>query len=373
MTELVLAPTDFVALTNQVLDRAFPRVTIEGELSDFRVSKNRWVYFNLKDAISSVKFFGTVYMLPGPLEDGMRLKVAGRPQLHPQFGFSVTIQTITPSGVGSIKKAFDLLQAKLTAEGLFEPERKRSLPYPPQTIGLITSGQSAAYADFIKIINERWSGVEISLADVQVQGEAAVGQIVQAIDWFNTQSSPLPDVLVITRGGGSLDDLAVFNTEQVTRAVAGSRVPTLVAIGHEVDISLAELAADQRASTPSNGAQLLVPDRRSEIANLNQARLRLTDYAKQTILGEAKNQAGRRSDLILAMEHLIHDNRQKMNDHKRLLAALNPGAVLKRGYAIVRSGGAVISSGKNLQPGQDVSLELRDAVVATKISAVELK
>lgn len=373
MIELVLAPTDFVALTNQILDQAFPRVIIEGELSDFRVSKNRWVYFNLKDDVASVKFFGTVYMLPGPLEDGMRLKVAGRPQLHPQFGFSVTVQTITPSGEGSIKKAFDLLQAKLTAEGLFEPGRKRPLPYPPQRIGLITSGQSAAYADFIKIMKERWGGVEISLADVQVQGETAVGQIVQAIEWFNAQGALLPDVLVITRGGGSLDDLAVFNTEQVTRAIAGSRVPTLVAIGHEVDISLAELAADQRASTPSNAAQLLVPDRRSELANLALARRSLADYTRQIIKMETKRQTDLRQDLHLAVERFLRDSRQKIDDQKRLLTVLNPAAVLQRGYAIVRRGGRAISSGKDLKTGQTLSIELSDAMVATEIESIELK
>jgi exodeoxyribonuclease VII large subunit len=151
-----LTPTDFVAVLNQTLETAYPHVVIEGELSNFRISKNRWVYFDLKDDHASVKFFGTVYSLPGPLEEGMLLKVSGSPRLHPLFGFSVNFQTIELSGEGTIKKAFELLLKKLTLEGLFDDSRKRRLPYPPQTIGLITSRESAAYADFTKIINARW-------------------------------------------------------------------------------------------------------------------------------------------------------------------------------------------------------------------------
>jgi exodeoxyribonuclease VII large subunit len=233
MEGLILSPSEFVALLNQTLEAAYSLVIIEGELSEFRVSKSRWVYFNLKDDQSSVKFFGTVYNLPGPLEDGLNVQVIGSPRLHPRFGFSVNIQSITPVGEGSIKKAADLLHAKLEAEGLFAPERKRPLPLVPQTIGLITAAGSAGYSDFIKILNERWGGVQISLADVYVQGQQAPPQIVRAIEYFN-ELPVLPEVLVITRGGGSLEDLASFNDERVIRAVAASRIPTLVAVGHEL-------------------------------------------------------------------------------------------------------------------------------------------
>jgi exodeoxyribonuclease VII large subunit len=168
MEGVVLSPVDFVALLNQTLEFAYPTVTIEGELSNFRISKNRWVYFDLQDDAASVKFFGTVYMLPGPLEDGLKLRVVGSPRLHPRFGFSINILSMAPVGEGSIKKAADLLAAKLEAEGLFDPARKRLLPPAPKTIGLITAAASAAYADFIKILNERWGGIEILLADVYV-------------------------------------------------------------------------------------------------------------------------------------------------------------------------------------------------------------
>ena len=246
---LELGVSEFVGLLNQTLDFAYPNVVIVGELANFRVSKNRWVYFDLKDEHSSVKFFGTVYNLSGPLEDGMLLKVHGQPRLHNLYGFSVNILSLQPTGEGSIRRAADLLRSKLAAEGLFDEARKRLLPYPPTRIGLVTSKQSAAYADFIKILNARWQGIDIALIDVQVQGEVAPSQITAAIEQFSAAAEP-PDVVVIIRGGGSAEDLASFSTEIVTRAVAGSRIPTLVAIGHEVDLSLAELAADHRASTP---------------------------------------------------------------------------------------------------------------------------
>src|SRR5579864_1836422 len=197
--ELVVSVSEFVALLNQTLEFAYPNVTIAGELSDFRVSKNKWVYFNLKDEFASVKFFGSVYQLPGPLEDGLLLEVRGMPQLHPLYGFSVNVQNIRPVGEGSIRRAAALLQAKLAREGLFDESRKRPLPYPPQHIGLITSSEAAAYSDFMKILNARWQGLTIDFIDVAVQGEQAVGQIVEAIEHFNTLAEP-PEVLVITRG-----------------------------------------------------------------------------------------------------------------------------------------------------------------------------
>jgi len=159
---IIYSVTDFVAVFNQTIQYAYPFVVIEGELSSFRVSKGRWVYFDLKDETSNVKFFGNVHQLPGPLEDGMKLRVSGTPQLHPNYGFSITIQSIALAGEGTIKKASQLLEMRLRKEGLFDFARKRALPYPPERIGLIASGDSAAYSDFIKIINARWGGVEIN-------------------------------------------------------------------------------------------------------------------------------------------------------------------------------------------------------------------
>lgn len=365
MDELVLSVTDFVGLLNQTLEFAYPVVVIEGEISNFRVSKNKWVYFDLKDEYSSVKFFGTVYQLPGPLEDGMLLRVRGNPRLHNLYGFSVTVQTMQPVGAGSIKKAAALLQAKLTAEGLFDPSRKRLLPFAPTKIGLITSGESAAYHDFIKILNERWQGVDVVLADVQVQGDLATGQIVRAIEYLNTHEDV--EVIVITRGGGSADDLAAFSTEQVTRAVAGSRTPTVVAIGHEVDISLAELAADQRASTPTNAAQMIVPDRTSELAKLAVWRAGVADMIRQKYATSLR----RNQDSIILLHDLISrfidKSRHGLELRQQVLQAFNPSAALKRGYAIVRAGGAVVRSVNDVKSGQPIVIDLADGNIKAKV------
>lgn len=373
MDELILTVTDFVAFLNQTLETAYPSVTIQGELAHFRVSKNRWVYFDLKDEFSSVKFFGTVYQLPGPLEDGLILQVRGVPRLHPQYGFSVTVQAMQPVGEGSIKRAATLLQAKLAAEGLFDDSRKRVVPYPPQRIGLITSRESAAYADFIKIINARWGGLEIELRDVHVQGEAAAGEVVTAIELFN-QAAQIPDVLVITRGGGSAEDLAAFSTEQVTRAVAASRIPTVVAIGHEIDMSLAELAADRRASTPSNAAELLVPDKRAELAELVHKQSMLHNALTQNIQLKRQFLTEVVRQLSDSVARLLHDQTRRLGEQKRTLELLNPYTILKRGYAILQTvdEDKPIKSVTSLSPGDRVRIVLHDGRAEADITTTEV-
>lgn len=369
MAEHVFSVSDFVGVLNQTLDYAYPAVSIEGELANFRVSKNKWVYFDLKDEMSQVKFFGTVYQLPGPLEDGMMLQVRGTPRLHNLYGFSVTVQTMQPVGEGSIKKAAALLEAKLAAEGLFDADRKRPLPYPPKKIGLITSGESAAYHDFIKILNERWSGVDVLLADVQVQGDVAPGQIVNAINYFNSHEEV--DVIVLTRGGGSAEDLGAFSTEQVTRAVAGSRTPTIVAIGHEVDISLAELAADQRASTPSNVAQLLFPDKRHVLEQVITAQKSLGHLLSQNVTDARALHERSLEKLNECVARYLAETRQKIELKKKLIEAYNPDAALKRGYAVIRSEGTVVTSIKTLKAGSSVAIALWDGSASASITSIK--
>lgn len=371
MSELVFTVSEFVAVLNQTLEYAYPNVTVTGELANFRVSKGKWVYFDLKDEEATVRFFGTAYQLPGPLEDGMLLAVSGMPRLHSLYGFSVTVTGIRPTGAGSIKKAAQLLEAKLRVEGLFDPDRKRQLPYPPTHIGLVTSAESAAYRDFIKVLGARWGGLRISLVDVQVQGEAAPAQIVAAIEQLNAAGDP-PDVLVVTRGGGSAEDLQAFSTEQVTRAVAASRIPTLLAIGHEVDISLAELAADQRASTPSNAAELLVPDRRAVLDRLDGLRRQL-ERDVRGVLDVAR--AGLKLSANSLHEYTARaarTARQNLELKTRLLAAYDPNAALQRGYALVRMDGGLIRSGKQLKEGDELHVSLSDARVTASVKKVTM-
>lgn len=369
--DIAFSVSEFVAVLNQTLEYAYPSVTITGELANFRVSKNRWVYFDLKDDTATVRFFGTIYMLPGPLEDGMMVTVRGMPKLHQQYGFSVTAQNIQPVGEGSIKKAAQLLQAKLAAEGLFDPERKRPLPYPPTHIGLVTSGESAAYRDFVKILNARWGGMKITLIDVQVQGEASPPQIVQAIQQFNQMAAP-PDVLVVTRGGGSAEDLQAFSTEQVTRAVAASRIPTIVAIGHEVDISLAELAADQRASTPSNAAELLVPDRKAMLAGLEAQRERLAHLAERAVHDARHGITLHKEALLNGMQSILTQEKQQIALRKQILTAFDPQAALSRGYALVRKGKDYVISGTDVAVGDELDLQLLNAHLTTTVKGITM-
>lgn len=366
MEHVELTPSDLVALLNQTLDYAYPRVTVVGELANFRISRNKWVYFDLKDDTASVKCFGTIYSLPGPLQEGMKLAVSCRPHIHELYGFSMQVSSIQPVGEGTIKKAAELLQAKLQAEGLFETSRKRTVPYPPQTIGLITSVQSAAYADFIKVLGARYGGIRIEVYDAQVQGEQAVVDIVEALTYFNKQAQ-LPEVLVLTRGGGSADDLAAFSNEHVVRAVAASRIPTVVAIGHEVDISLAELAADVRASTPSNAAELLVPSRQDALRALQDSE----QWLKKGLLlqlDSAKNW------LTTSSQHLetgVHRELKKYQESlfsaARMLELVNPHAALQRGYAIVKTGGVVVKSVKNVSKNQLLSIQLADGTLEARV------
>lgn len=356
-----------VAVLNQTLEYALPIVTVVGELDSFKVAKSKWIYADLKDDYAKIRLFGTVYMLPGPLEDGMLVEVTGQPRIHPLYGFSLNIQSIKPVGEGSIKKAAHLLAQKLEAEGLFDESRKRSVPYPPERVGLVTSVESAAYADFIKILEARWQGVDIEVYDSQVQGDAAIETIVAGIQYFNQSHTP-PDVLVLIRGGGSIDDLSVFSTEPVVRAVAASRVPTCVAIGHEIDVSLAELAADLRASTPSNAAELLFPDRREVSIRYRFKRERLEEMLQARIDTRLLDIKALKTELVTMVESVIDRKLQSIDHARTVFEAVHPKATLRRGFALVQSdSGKLISSHAQLAVGDDLRLTFSDGTAEARI------
>ncbi|OGL94370.1 exodeoxyribonuclease VII large subunit, partial [Candidatus Uhrbacteria bacterium RIFCSPLOWO2_12_FULL_47_9] len=245
MEPVVLHVADYLALLNEVLHDRVPsnEILIEGEVSDYRVAQQKWVSFDLKDekAEAVLKCFATVWQIGTPIEDGMRVHVKGFPKMYERFGtLKLNVQSIEPIGEGALKRAYDLLKKKLEVEGLFDVSRKRTLPRFPKKIGLITSRDAAAYGDFLRIVNNRWGGIEIDHAHVHVQGREAVPEILGAFRHFN--ALPLeerPDAIVLTRGGGGLEDLHAFNDEQVARAVYQSIIPVVVAVGHERDESLA--------------------------------------------------------------------------------------------------------------------------------------
>ena len=340
----VFSVSDFIAVFNQTLEYAYPSVEIEGEVASFKVNQSKFVFFDLKDKNGSVGCFMTVWQMRVPIEDGMKIIINAVPKLTQWGKFSLTVKSLRPSGEGALKKSFELLKAKLDGEGLFALERKRQLPRIPQHIAVISSTQAAGYADFIKILGDRWGGVKVDVAHVQVQGEAAPDQIIRAISYFN-QQEVLPEVLVIIRGGGSADDLSTFNDEPLVRAIAGSRVPTLVGVGHEIDESLADLAADVRAATPSNAAQILVPDRneiiRATHAQINSLLPRILRFIDQY----RRNTNMALIDIINKIEQVFNYQNQQFYSLRNVLTQLDPKVVLNRGYALIRGStrvGAII-------------------------------
>lgn len=363
MTEQIFSVSDFLAVLNQTLEMAYPFVLVEGEVSSFKVNQNKFVFFDLKDASGTVGCFMTVWQLRTPIEDGMKVVVTATPKVTPWGKFSLTVQTIRPSGEGSLKKSFQLLREKLEKEGLFAAERKRILPTIPGRVAVVTSTQAAGYADFIAILNMRWGGLDIQVAHTQVQGDVAADQMIRAIRYFNEQPE-LADVLVIIRGGGSADDLAAFNDEKLVREIAASRIPTLVGVGHEVDTSLADMAADVRAATPSNAAQLLVPDRSEIIASVRERVRTMAQVAERsidTLLREARDWLATALDTsTYRIDQMLEQNRQ----YRATLRAYDPQAVLSRGYALVRGTIAV---------GEILSIETDTQQIEAEVQNVKAK
>lgn len=332
---LELSVSDFLALTNQILDNAYPSVAVVGEVASFKVNQGKYVFFDLKDERGTVSCFMTVYNLRQPIEDGMRLIVVANPKLTAWGKFSLTVKAYRMIGEGDLQRSASLLERKLKQEGLFDDDRKRHLPVMPKRVAVISSTDAAGYKDFIKILNDRWSGLEVEVAHVQVQGIGAADQVIQALNYCN-QMPHEPEVIVIIRGGGSADDLSTFNDELLVRAIAASRIPVLTGIGHEVDTTLADLAADVRAATPSNAAQILVPDKRDVIARLSTDIHRIR-RAYQAMIDSQIREVGALVDRIDSLiDQRLQSSVEQLKHIEGVMRAYDPKLVLKRGYAIVR-------------------------------------
>lgn len=367
MKDVTLGVSEALELINQTLDEAFPFIIIEGEVSGFTVSKNKFVFFDIKDDESTIGCFMMVFKLKFPIEDGMKVRILAQPKITNWGKFSLTIHEIMPIGEGSLKKSFQVLKERLDKEGLFAPERKRQLPKFPKNIAVVSSSGAAGWVDFSKIINERWSGINIKLADVGVQGLNAPGEIVRAIEHFN-QESTIADILVVIRGGGSADDLAAFNHEDVVRAVAGSRIPTVVGVGHETDESLAELAADLIASTPSNAAQLIVPDKHDILVRIESQTTQISSSLGRYHERLSLDVAGKSESASSLVQLFLSNLSDKLGSDIRLISQFDPQTALKRGYSIVRKGKLVITSVKDVKIDERVSLELKDGSLGVTIN-----
>jgi exodeoxyribonuclease VII large subunit len=378
--------SEFIQAINEIITGEF---IVEGEVAEYKISQGKWIFFNLKDSQSCLSCFSTVFMLKVPLEDGMRIRVVGYPKIHDKSGrFSFTVQKVELVGEGAMQRAYQLLKLKLEAEGLFDRARKRVLPKFPERVGVIASRDSAAWGDFKRILSNRWAGVEVILRHVTVQGETAVAEVVQAFKEFNT-SKIMCDVVVLIRGGGSLEDLIAFNSEEVVQAIYASRIPVISGVGHERDETLTDLVADVRASTPSNAAELLVPDK-TEITKELYHEL---DFITERLVNQVYNKRQRidfyRSFMMSqfgvhtkAINHLIEKFLYSYGvlEHKPaqqkdfltsvdiLLKNINPIQILKRGFSITRTKqGVLIRDASEVDKGDEIVIELAKGSLKGKI------
>ncbi|MFA5129760.1 MAG: exodeoxyribonuclease VII large subunit [Patescibacteria group bacterium] len=388
-----LSVTDFLSLVNETLKALseYEVFGVEGEVSGYRLSQGQWVNFDLKDEESLVNIFMPVWKLKVPLEDGIKVRVIGSARVYPKYGkFSLSAETVELIGEGALRKALAALRVRLEKEGMFDETRKRSLPRFPKRIALIASRDSAAYGDFARITKERWPLMEIDLFHVFVQGERAPADIRSALQTAIKQNDERQyDAIVITRGGGSFDELMAFNDEQLVRDIHASPIPTVVAIGHERDMSLAEETADVRGSTPTDAARRLTPDMKDieyEIASMEN---RITQSLDQIMVQRAAlmdriihvgsrwleryavSLERSRTSIIDGMDRMQRALSDRVAGTTRLLKSLDPKAVLGRGYSFVRStSGAVIASVEGLSKGQIVEIQMKDGIAGSSIQVI---
>lgn len=364
----ILSVSQFIEVINFTLE-ALETVTVQGEVGEYKIVQNKWVVFKLKDKDSAIDCFMTVWQLKTPIEDGMLVKASGVPKLRPKGFFSFVLEKVEPTGEGALKRAFELLKQKIEAEGLFAPGRKRPLPRFPQHIALITSRDAAAYTDFLKVLKARQGGLTISFIHAQVQGEDAPRQLVSALTFANTELKNL-DVIVMTRGGGSLEDLHAFNDEAVVRAVAGSRTPTIVGVGHERDVSLADLVADVRASTPSNAAEILVRSRQELIGQLSSWHTQLSQRLEMRVHEQQQGIAQVLTQLTNRLTFTVQQRRDVLQHMARLLQSLSPGATLARGYSITKTAaGKLVRSPQQIKPKEVLITQVVDGSITSTVQS----
>jgi exodeoxyribonuclease VII large subunit len=373
----VLSVGELTDQLKDVLETTFPSVWVAGEISNLARPQSGHCYLTLKDdtaQLRAVIWRSTAARLRFELEDGLEVVCHGTIELYgPRGTYQLVIQQIHPKGMGALELALRKLREKLAAEGLFAAERKRPLPRFPRRIAVVTSPTGAAIRDFLEVLRRRWSGTYVLVVPVRVQGDGAAAEVAAAIAAVNRLSAPV-DTLVVTRGGGSLEDLWAFNEEPVVRAIHASRVPVVSAIGHEIDVTLADLVADVRALTPSEAAELVVPDadevrraldqRHTRLAIALRRRAALARAALAALAGrrvlrkplDRVREVSRRMDELeargrRAVRRRAERARQEVHALGGRLASLNPLAVLDRGYSITeRPDGQVVRDAAELAP-----------------------
>lgn len=382
-------------------DSVLREVYVAGEISGAKLYGSGHLYFSLKDeesVISAVMFRGSMARLRFQPENGMRVIIRGRVSVYqPRGQYQLIADTMTPDGAGAMALAFEQLKAKLAAEGLFDPARKKPLPLFPRRIGVITSPSGAAIHDVIRVAGSRYPAAEILLFPSQVQGPDAPRYLASGIRYFNSVTedpAQSVDVIIIGRGGGSAQDLWCFNDERLARTVAASALPVISAVGHEVDFSICDFVADCRAATPSAAAEMAVPDAAELMdsirhlaarldgavtAELRARRILLERLAAARVLSAPEGTYLRRGERLrvladrmnTAVDRRLADAKGILDTSVGRLGALNPLSVLTRGYALVMHGdGHVVPAAAALSEGETVTLRFSDGEAEAGITRI---
>ncbi|MEI6632782.1 MAG: exodeoxyribonuclease VII large subunit [Chlamydiota bacterium] len=368
-----------------LLEGRFPGVWVEGEVSNVRRPGSGHLYFTLKDEesqLQAVLYRSQAMRTRFELRDGLQVVALGDISVYEKGGrYQLTVSEIEPKGVGALQLAFEQMKARLREEGLFDPARKRPIPLLPRSIGIVTSPSGAAIRDILSVIERRFANVRILISPVRVQGETAAAEVVAAIDGLNRRADV--DVIIVTRGGGSIEDLWAFNEEPVARAIARSRIPVISAVGHEIDFTIADFVADLRVPTPSAAAELVVA-RKSELqeklaalssrisasarAMVAELRRRLIVCAQSYVLQAPENVVRQYQQLLDELEgrlgrsfrHRLELGRAGLSGIAGKLESLSPVAILSRGYSVVfrERDGAVVTGSSQVRPGDVVRLKL---------------
>ena len=378
-------------------DTLLSQIAVRGEISNYKMYPSGHHYFTLKDesaALKCVMFKSQASRLRFRPENGMKVIAMGKITVYPRDGaFQLYCGSMAMDGIGDLYAAFEQLKAKLAAQGLFAPEHKKKLPAIPGTIGIITSSAGAAIHDMLRILNHRFPLTKVRLLPVRVQGAEAPAEIAAAIRYANHYK--LADLLIVGRGGGSIEDLWAFNDERVAYAIYESEIPIISAVGHEPDVTISDYVADLRAATPSNAAELAVPDQEALLQNLDaaasamaaalshqlrNARQRLDVLSGSAALSSPTGYLEQRQEqlehlksrLIAAQNQMLQQKRNRFVSCTAKLDAMSPLKVLSRGYSIVNAeGGAILRSVRQTAPKQKISVMLADGTITAIVSEIK--
>lgn len=376
-------------------DENLKHVFVTGEISNYKAHYSGHLYMTVKDvgaAVKAVMFAGNASRLRFKPENGMKVLIFGTISLFPRDGsYQLYISDMQPDGIGALSIAFEQLKEKLSKEGLFSDSHKKPLPLFPEKVGVVTSETGAAVQDIFNVLQRRYPVAEIVLRPAKVQGSGAAEDIAMAVNEFNELNGA--DVIIVGRGGGSIEDLWAFNEEVVARAVFNSRIPVISAVGHETDYTICDFVADLRAPTPSAAAELAVPDKIELLAELLAYKRHILELAKKKINEERnrllyieqkevmRNPVTRineqRRELLYVSEKLVNLVEDSIGEHKSRfsalvgkLDALSPLNVISRGFALAESNGKVITSKKQLSVDDEITLTLSDGIINAKVTNI---